>query len=199
MNRQDAHDLLDAARDGVPFTLHQIARALRATGDITPPAPLTLKQIHARCDEVGDCLLWNQSCTPSGYPRVKDGYAHIMAWEAVHGPVPKGKRIYRTCEQTRCCEVGHMVLKTSTQIVRLAAKRGAWKGEARIAKLTATKRARSSILNDELVAEIRASDESGPSIEARTGVSRSMVSLIRRNKTWVTSRPASSVFAGALA
>jgi len=199
MTREDAHDALDAARDGVPLPESLITQALQATGDVPRGKVLTLEQIYARCDEVGDCRIWRQSCTPSGYPRVKDGYAHILAWEHVHGPVPAGKRIYRTCRDCRCCEVEHMVLKTPKQINALAVKAGAWSGQGRIAKITASHRARSTILNDELAAEIRTSSETGPEIEARLGISRSMVSKIRRLEAWAPARRASSIFAGALA
>lgn len=158
----------------------------------------TLAQIHLRCEEFGDCLLWKQSCTPNGYPRVSGGYAHIMAWECVHGPVPEGMRVRRTCDESRCCNVGHMELATRKQVNRLAAKRGAWKGSsARAAAISVAARKRSPLTAED-VAAIRASDETGVALADRHGVSPSLISKIRHHKTWAPQR-AGSVFSGALA
>jgi hypothetical protein len=154
---------------------------------------LTLKQIHDRCEEVGECLLWKQSCTPSGYPRVANGYAHIKAWEAVHGPVPPGLKVRRDCEETRCCAVPHMRLITRSQQNKLAAKRGAWKGPARIAAITLAMRARGK-LDPKKVQEILTSDETGAELAVRMNVSRSLISKVRKRQAWAGAARNASVF-----
>ena len=154
---------------------------------------LTLQQIHCRCVEYGDCLLWNQSCTPNGYPRVKGGYAHIFAWEAVHGSVPAGMLVRRKCDEVRCCNVDHMVLMTRRQQNLLAVKSGAWKNPARIAAITLKARQRSKLQPPD-IALIRASELSGVELARQFNVSRSLISRIRLRKSWMDAARNSSVF-----
>ncbi len=157
----------------------------------------TLKQIHDRCHEVADCLLWAQSCTPNGYPRIAGGYAHILAWQIVHGPVPAGIMVRRTCDEKRCCNVGHMVLMTRRQQNRMAAKRGAWSSPGRKAAVALAKRARSK-LDQADVDHIRASTDTGRALALRYGVSDSLISCIRLGKVWRSTTQQASIFSGAL-
>lgn len=147
---------------------------------------LTLDDIYARCtqDGLGDdaCLLWGLSCSSAGYPRISGGYAHVKAWECAHGKIRRGLFVRRTCEQVRCCNVKHMELMTRGRQNRMAAAKGAWKGADRVARLVATKRARSRI-PQEVVEAIKLSKESGVVLAARYEISRSMVSLIRLGKS----------------
>ena len=72
--------------------------------------------------KVGSCRVWTGNCTPRGYPLVGKGghgngnmYAHRAAWIEKRGPIPKGKEIHHTCENTRCIEVRHMELTTRAE------------------------------------------------------------------------------------
>lgn len=42
-------------------------------------------------------------------------YAHIAAWETVHGPVPKGYQVDHTCRNRACENVDHLRLATRSQ------------------------------------------------------------------------------------
>ena len=57
MDHQEAHDLLDAARDGVPFHSDDITAALVATGDIDDDMPRRVVHRHAGSWEHGAGML----------------------------------------------------------------------------------------------------------------------------------------------
>lgn len=146
----------------------------------------TLADIYARCTPDGPdedaCLLWNLSCSATGYPRITGGYAHVKAYECVHGKIRSDRFIRRTCDQLRCCNVDHMELMTRATQNRIAKEKGSWNNAARVARLVATKRAKSKI-SQEAIDTIKASKESGVVLAARYEISRSMVSLIRLGKS----------------
>jgi hypothetical protein len=61
-----------------------------------------------------DCINWSKGCTTAGYGETfRDGkvrYAHRLAWEAEHGPIPDGLTVHHLCENRRCINVAHMEL-----------------------------------------------------------------------------------------
>lgn len=38
---------------------------------------------------------------------------HVAAWEATHGPVPKGLWVLHHCDNPICCNPGHLFLGTA--------------------------------------------------------------------------------------
>lgn len=60
----------------------------------------------------GVCWTWQASKTVDGYGRFKvDGEvrrAHVVAWEAQHGPVPAGHVLDHTCRRRHCCNPSHL-------------------------------------------------------------------------------------------
>lgn len=61
-----------------------------------------------------DCIEWQQSCQRSGYGQTWDGktvvYAHRVAYEREHGPIPEGMTVHHRCNNRKCVNVEHMEL-----------------------------------------------------------------------------------------
>jgi hypothetical protein len=74
------------------------------------------------------CKLWHLSVDrETGYGRRWDPVAkrprgaHVMAWEAVHGPVPPGFDVHHVCETRACVEQTHLHLVAHDQHPKLHA------------------------------------------------------------------------------
>jgi len=63
-------------------------------------------------DEASGCLRWQGPHHTRGYGRLGKRYAHRMAWEREHGPIPEGLTIDhvldRGCVWRDCVEVAHL-------------------------------------------------------------------------------------------
>lgn len=165
--------------------------------------------ILAQCVEEGECLLWPGSMgkgSNRANPIVKgilaNGKANNlpvrrMVWEHRHGPLPAGKVVYRTCCQHRC--LFHLDAGPPGAPVRQRKRAGltSHSPSARAA-LTRGARGRENLVNTpEQVQEVKrllAQGESGPEIARQTGVSKAMVSKIRRGDCWRDTHPCASVF-----
>lgn len=103
--------------------------------------------------------------------------AHVWAWIAVHGPVPKGQVVRHKCDFPPCINVDHLELGTQRQNVADMWRKGravVLRGEASgMAKLT-----------DGDVLSIYVDKRSGTIIGAEFGITRSMVNQIRRGEAW---------------
>lgn len=85
------------------------------------------------------CIRWTGAMSSSGYGTVRvDGKtvgAHVAAYEAVHGPVPrdsKGKRqpLMHTCDHPWCVQVAHLKPGTHRDNAEdRAAKGRSWRQE----------------------------------------------------------------------
>ena len=69
--------------------------------------------------KAGVCRLWTAYVTPRGYAQVGKGghgkgvtYAHRVAWELKHGPIPEGMEIHHKCGNKLCINVRHLELTT---------------------------------------------------------------------------------------
>jgi HNH endonuclease len=67
------------------------------------------------------CHVW-QGAHVGGYGRVRDAgrlrYAHVMAWEAVNGPVPAGLELDHLCRVPACIRPDHLEAVTRAVNVR---------------------------------------------------------------------------------
>lgn len=163
----------------------------------------------AKAEEVGDCLEWQgyfqcKGDTPSikvydaDKKRTENHAVPKLIWERKHGPVPKGKLVYRTCCNNACVLEDHLACGTRKQWAAARKKAGATKhSEATVVRLTlaARRRARTTTTMEKaravrsmVAAKVRTKD-----ISARTGISECMVSEIRQERAW---RELGSPFAG---
>lgn len=154
-----------------------------------------LKVIRDRCDEVGDCWLWKQSRSTSGYgrahiPRLPQ-YAHKAAWFIVHGTAP---RLANKCGNSHCCNVEHWTLMTpKLHAIKSGASGTSPNNPQRIARISITMR-RAGKLDAEKVATIRLRQKPAKDYAAEFNVDVSQIYRIWKGDAWREAAPNSSVF-----
>jgi hypothetical protein len=116
------------------------------------------------------CHLWAGSLTKAGYGIVShrqvNRYAHRVAWELLHGPIPDGLSIDHLCRVRSCINPAHMEPVSPAENCRRGAK----------AKITATD-----------AAAIRASNERPIDLARRYGIAAATVTNIRAGRRWKVS------------
>lgn len=146
---------------------------------------VTAEEIKNRCDELGDCWIWKQTTSSTGYPIMKvhgcgcQLVRRLSATLAGKTPAPR-QPVDTTCGEKLCVNPDHMRPTTPQAVAKRAAKRGAWSSVSRAAKISAARRAGRVKLTDEQVAEIRASSEPETKLAPLYGVNRSYIGRIRR-------------------
>ena len=127
------------------------------------------------------CLLWTASCDDKGYGRlrVKGKTVRVsrLTWEEAKGPIPDGLQVLHKCDVTACRELTHLFLGTNKDNVddkmakgRLGPRDGEHNGRAKL-----TREQVRAILTDNRLHRV---------IAAEYGVSRPMVSYIKRRENW---------------
>lgn len=152
---------------------------------------VTLKMIHDRCAEVGECWVWQQAVTTRGsYPimRVRPGgclYVRRIAVALDGRPAQPRQPVVATCGEPRCCNPAHLQPSTTAAVAKHAAEQGKFSTLTRRAKVAAHRRAAPGTkLTMEIARTIRASTETGPVLAARYGVNRSLINAIKRGTAW---------------
>lgn len=151
---------------------------------------VTLKTIHDRCDEVGECWIWKDAVSQHGYPimRRRPGGCLLVRRVAVAldgRPAAPRQPVMCTCGEKRCVNPAHLQPTTISAVAKAAAAKGSFSTTARAARIAQSKRASSQAkLTLEQVREIRASDESNLALAERFGVNRSRIGAIRRGVAW---------------
>jgi hypothetical protein len=127
--------------------------------------------------ELGPCWIFTGSKTSDGYGQItlcgrgsKTVYAHRLAWELTHGPIPAGALMRHACDNPPCCRPDHVQPGSSSENVRDAFARG------RMARGANHPHAK---LNDEQEQEIRSRYTAGGATQEQLarefGVSRATV------------------------
>ena len=67
-------------------------------------------------EKTDDCWWWRGSVGKNGYGRVSMNcrwhYAHRLAWQITHGPIPAGMYICHSCDHPTCVRPDHLFLGT---------------------------------------------------------------------------------------
>jgi hypothetical protein len=127
-------------------------------------------------DEASGCWHFSGSKDRLGYGTI--GYdgkvikAHRAAWMIANGPIPPTLHVLHKCDTPSCVNPDHLWLGTHDENMRDKVKKG-----------RQTRAGRPKKLSPEDRAHIQTSSEPGISLAARYGVSQSLISAVRKERT----------------
>ena len=136
--------------------------------------------------------------TPRGYVRVGIGsktnhseqraYAHRVAWELEHGPIPCGMVVMHDCDNPPCCNVAHMRLGTQADnLADMRSKGRHWDGRRVTAAKISGMNHPLRKLTPRAVAEAREAAARGVKqrdLASKYGVSQATIGSAIRGDTW---------------
>lgn len=83
---------------------------------------------------ISDCNEWPGAKTKAGYGSLTVRgvrlYAHRLAFEEHHGPIPEGKHVLHHCDNPACINPEHLFLGGQTENMHDAIEKGRRKGVA---------------------------------------------------------------------
>ena len=136
------------------------------------------------------CWPWLKSKYGDGYGRFKhageDASSHRVAWELVHGPIPRGHDVLHHCDNPPCCNAfsdRHLFTGTQADNMRDMIEKGRGRGNRFDGSLRGELNGRAK-LTDELVRRIRRDPESTCGMARRLGVSETLVRMVRQRSIW---------------
>lgn len=157
----------------------------------------TIEEIHARCKEDGDCLIWTGRTNGNGAPKIGSQSVRREYWLLTKGPLTPKELISPDC--TSPCCIAHLKKSTKREVAQKANMRLDVVQKKRT-KNTAIKRAQSKFMTMVLAEEIRSTPEiSGKEWAQRIGCSPELISKIRMHKAWSptqSSNPFMGLFTG---
>lgn len=151
-----------------------------------PEITLEWLEARVRTDDDG-CWIWTGYTTKHGQPQARLNYQLILVrrvvWEMTHDKELKSTMwVAAKCNKPGCCHPDCMVARTRSQALK-------GRGMTLLHRAAiATAKRRNSDIPDEVVAEVRASDEQARQMARRLGLTESYVSLVRRGKIRVDLR-----------
>lgn len=147
---------------------------------------MTLDDIKKRCEEVGDCWIWQRTLLRGKTPIMKiDGksvYPRRVTWQLHNGKdIPDTMVVThrKTCGDPLCCNPDHLILISRKALVQRTGAEGKFSTARTKAKIAASKR-KNSKLSQEAVREIIGSDESMPVLAKKHGISEAYGYMLRR-------------------
>lgn len=157
----------------------------------------TIEEIHARCKEDGDCLIWTGRTNGKGAPKIGSQSVRREYWLLTKGPLTPSELVSPDC--TSPCCISHLKKSNKREVAQKANMRLDVVQKKRI-KNAETQRAKSKFMTMELAEEIRRTPEiSGKEWAHRIGCSEYLISKIRQHKAWSltqSSNPFAGLFTG---
>lgn len=149
----------------------------------------TIESLMALTTEEGDCRLWDKYLG-NGVPMVYHDGRFIQVRKLIlelQGVDVWARYTSPRCNNPLCVEPSHIIQRSPKQQHTHMAKRVsiAPSNQGRIIKITKARREQVGKITQAQAIEIRMSDESGPVLAERFGITRSMVNRIKRGKSWV--------------
>lgn len=146
------------------------------------------EKVDVRSDD--ECWDWQGYIAPMGYGMLNSGnkdsvplYAHRVAYELEHGPIPKGLFVCHHCDRRQCCNHHHLFVGSATDNAQDALRKGRFdfthapKGEDN----------HKSKFTNSQIREIRrayAKGETATHIASRYHVVRGTINFIVWRQTW---------------
>ncbi|WP_084398275.1 HNH endonuclease [Henriciella aquimarina] len=147
------------------------------------PTGSTVAWLEQHADHEGDaCLPWPFATAKNGYAKIRidgtDTWAHRVMCRMAHGepPTPRHHAAHSCGNGNEaCCNPNHLRWATPKENFRDMLKHGTYpRGE----------KSGNSKLTEADVRRIRSSSKSGAALARELGVSRKLISLIRRRQAW---------------
>jgi hypothetical protein len=164
-----------------------------------PRAVHTLESLKARVIEEGECWLW-QGYIQNNTPQIShyiDGKKTMVSVRKLMRELETGRQqpkghYSNTCGECSCVNPDHTIWRSDHMHMRSMGR-----GRSSVTKAAKLREYRVSTgqvkLSESKAQEIRLSDDSGPVLAERYGVSRGLINRIKRGRAW---RVLSSPFAG---
>ena len=120
---------------GSPFTSSSLrgranrfcSRACTGEGQKRDPVPRVLSLVDRSAGHES-CWPYDGYRSPTGYGMStscgRTLYAHRVAYESAHGPVPKGLRVLHACDNPPCCNPAHLFVGTQADNVHDMDRKG---------------------------------------------------------------------------
>jgi len=168
-----------------------------------------MKRVKSRVEMIGDCWIWTQSKTSTGYPNMsffgKANTVHRLVYMAAKGPIKKKWCIVSLCGDKCCVAPDHLIQKPKTEMPKRSWEMGARDMEKHRENSRKTAKAQGWAKIDEAKAdqiklaifEAKNRGEKGYRIKISNalGVSYSVVKSIDLGERWATKKTvAASVF-----
>lgn len=180
---------LSAAPRGIPSLRYRLSGGRAAKGAPPPAASDLWGALTRRCKpgRPEACWEWSARRYPTGYGSVHvsgrkgSQYAHRIAYEAQHGPIPDGLLVCHRCDNPPCRNPAHLFLGTHSDNTQDAIAKGRWgdrRGSCKGVRSPCAK------LDDEKVRLIRASPLTITRLAADLGVAPSLIHRVRRRQSW---------------
>lgn len=151
----------------------------------------TMETLHARCIEEGDCWVWGgyiQNGSPYICQSGKLTAVRQITMTLSQRPIRIGAKYFATtCGDQLCVNPGHIVCRTSKEHMTRMAGRVQHRAVSRVVKLQTAARARKICKLTEASANAILLDaRSHRTIADEHGISKSLVSNIKRGVAWRT-------------
>lgn len=152
-----------------------------ANPTLPPTDHVWLERFMRKTKRGRDHWMWTAGVNSQGYGtfwfRYRMWLAHRAAWELFCGPIPDGMNVLHTCDTPLCTAPRHLFLGTQRDNVLDMFRKGR-------ANTPRGERHPRAILTEATVRAIRADTRGIVAAGAAFGVSKSLVSLVRRHERW---------------